>query len=166
MGTKWRSRKGRNGNMRGQNGATNWQRGEYFTLSLHMACQRWLMVAVNVEIFCLLTLLVSTEGGEIPWRIWTFQERSISPVFTHWEASGCMDLGWLKSARLENSNYRRLACTVWLVDHRLHYSPPRINEPAQSGSEGGEDCKGEEDRKGRRGDKNTETQSELYSKQD
>lgn len=53
------------------------------------------------------------------------------PVFTSWGASGCMECELLSPARLEYSNYRRLACTVWLVDHWLDYSPPGINEPVE-----------------------------------
>lgn len=36
----------------------------------------------------------------------------------------------LMSAHLKRSNYKRLACTVRLIDHRLDYSPSGIDEPA------------------------------------
>lgn len=91
-----------------------------------------------------------TEMGKSLGGVWTFQDRGISSVFTSWGASGCMDCGWLLPARLEYRNYRWLACAVWLVDHGLDYSPPRVNEPAEEKEKGEEDMvrKQEEDRKG------------------
>lgn len=44
-------------------------------------------------------------------------------------SSECMEL--LMPARLKRSNYKRLACTVRLIDHRLDYSPPGVDEPAE-----------------------------------
>lgn len=41
---------------------------------------------------------------------------------------------YLSSERMEQlkrSNYKRLACTVRLIDHRLDYSPSGIDEPAE-----------------------------------
>lgn len=89
------------------------------------------MVAVNVVTFWFLILVVShdSEGESLGFH--TFQDGGISPVFTSWGASGCMECGRLSPARLEYSNYRRLACTVWLVDHGLNYSPPGIYEPVE-----------------------------------
>lgn len=44
-------------------------------------------------------------------------------------SSECMEQ--LMSAQLKRSNYKRLACTVRLIDHRLDYSPSGIDEPAE-----------------------------------
>lgn len=62
-----------------------------------------------------------------------------------------MDCGRLSPARLEYSNYRRLACTVRLVDHGLDYSPPCVNEPKGREEKEGEDRwrEGRKERKGR-----------------
>lgn len=55
----------------------------------------------------------------------------LGQVFTGRWASGCMACRGLSPAGLEYRNYGGLACSVWLVDHRLHYSPSCVNEPVR-----------------------------------